>query len=280
MTAAAALLASVAWGVADFLGGLKSRSVHVLVVLLLAQVFGLVGITFVVAVAGNEPPRSALWAALAGLFGTLGLASFYRGMAVGSISIVAPIAAVGAVVPVVFGIATGDAVTTAHLAGFALALAGVALASFERQEAGAMRIAAGVPWAIAAVIGFGGYYVPMHEASEQDFLWAAFVFRATVGVAAVAAWLTVRPPFQAARGHLVAIAAIGTFDTLGNVLFAAAASRGDVSVVSVLATLYPVTTVALAALVLSERVDRLQLDRLQLVGVASALVGVVLISAA
>ena len=68
---------------------------------------------------------------------------------------------------------------------------------------------------------------------------------------------------------------IGLFDTAGNVLFAAASSDGDVSVVSVLATLYPMTTVALAALVLAER-----LDRVQLAGVGSALSGVVLISAA
>jgi drug/metabolite transporter (DMT)-like permease len=275
MTAAAALLASVAWGVADFLGGLKSRTVHVLVVLLLAQVSGVLAIGVVVALAGNAPPASVLWAALAGLFGTLGLASFYRGMAVGAISVVAPIAAVGAIVPVVFGIATGDDVSRFQGIGFALALSGVALASFERHEAGAVRVAAGVPWALAAVVGFGGYYVPMHEASEQDFLWAAFVFRATVGVLAFAAWLTVRPPISAARCHLGAIATIGIFDTVGNVLFAAASSKGDVSVVSVLATLYPVTTVALAAVVLAERVSRLQL-----VGVASALAGVFLISGA
>jgi drug/metabolite transporter (DMT)-like permease len=275
MTAAAALLASVAWGVADFLGGLKSRSVHVLVVLLLAQISGLLGIALIVAVAGNAPPRSVLWAALAGLFGTLGLASFYRGMAVGSISIVAPIAAVGAVVPVVFGISTGDDVSRLQLLGFVLALSGVALASFERHETGQARLAAGVPWAIAAVIGFGGYYVPMHEASEQDFLWAALVFRATVAVLALSAWLTVRPAIATARGHLGAIAMIGILDTAGNTFFAAAASLGEVSVVSVLATLYPVTTVALAAVVLTERIDRLQL-----VGVVSALGGVVLISAA
>src|SRR5918992_3628148 len=275
MTAAAALLASVAWGVADFLGGLKSRTVHVLVVLLLAQVSGVLAIGLVVAIAGNAPPASVLWAALAGLFGTLGLASFYRGMAVGAISVVAPIAAVGAVVPVVYGIATGDDVSRLQGIGFALALSGVALASFERHEAGAIRMAAGVPWAIAAVIGFGGYYVPMHEASEQDFLWAALVFRITVGVLAFAAWVALRPALSAARGHLGAIAMIGILDTAGNALFAAAASLGEVSVVSVLATLYPVTTVALAALVLSERIDRLQL-----VGVASALTGVVLISAA
>jgi len=188
--------------------------------------------------------------------------------------VVAPIAAVGAIVPVVFGIATGDDVSRLQGIGFALALSGVALASFERHEAGAFRIAAGVPWAIAAVVGFGGYYVPMHEASAEDFLWAALVFRSTVALVAFAAWLVVRPPLRTARGHLGAIMMIGLFDTAGNALFAAAASQGDVSVVSVLATLYPVTTVALAALVLSERIARLQL-----VGVASALAGVVLISA-
>jgi drug/metabolite transporter (DMT)-like permease len=208
------------------------------------------------------------------LFGTLGLASFYRGMAVGAISVVAPIAAVGAIVPVVFGIATGDDVSRLQVVGFALALSGVALASFERHEAGTVRVAAGVPWAIAAVIGFGGYYVPMHEASGQDFLWAALVFRTTVALVALTAWLILRPPLRAARGHLGAIMTIGILDTAGNTLFAAASSQGDVSVVSVLATLYPVTTVALAAIVLSERIERLQL-----VGVASALAGVVLISA-
>jgi drug/metabolite transporter (DMT)-like permease len=275
MTAAAALLASVAWGVADFLGGLKSRVVPTIVVLLLAQVSGVIAIGLVVAIAGNPPPgTSILWAALAGVFGTVGLASFYRGMAVGSISIVAPIAAVGAIVPVVFGIATGDEVSRLQLLGFVLALSGVALASFERQENGQARLATGVPWAIMAVIGFGGYYVPMHEASGQDFLWAAFVFRSTLGVLAFAAWLVLRPPVRPARGHLGAIAMIGILDTAGNMLFAGAASVGEVSVVSVLATLYPVTTVALAAIVLSER-----LDRLQLAGVVAALTGVVLISA-
>ncbi len=275
IAAVCALGASIAWGVGDFLGGLKSRTVPLLVVLLLAQVSGLIGVAIAVGIAGNPPPGvSVLWAAVAGVFGTVGLAAFYRGMAVGSISVVAPIVAVAAIVPVTFGIATGDDLSTAQLAGFALALAGVALASFERRQGGSAQVAAGVPWALAAIVGFGGYYVPMHEASEQDFLWASLIYRATVGALALAAWLVLRPPLAAARGSLGTIALIGVADTLGNVLFAAAASQGEVSVVSVLATLYPVTTVALAALVLSER-----LARHQLFGVVAALAGVVLISA-
>ena len=275
MTAAAALLASVAWGVADFLGGLKSRVVPTIVVLLLAQVSGLLGIGLVVAIAGNAPPgASILWAALAGVFGTVGLASFYRGMAVGSISVVAPIAAVGAIVPVVFGIATGDEVSRLQILGFVLALSGVALASFERQETGQARLAAGVPWAIAAVIGFGGYYVPMHEASEQDFLWAALVFRSTVAVLAFAAWVVLRPPLRAARGHLGAIAMIGILDTAGNALFALASTESLLSVAAVLAQVYPVVTVILARILLGERIARVQQ-----VGVVAALAGVALITA-
>ena len=274
LAAACALGASIAWGVGDFLGGLKSRSVPLLVVLLLAQVSGVLAIGLVVAAAGNPPPgASVLWAPLAAVFGTIGLAAFFRGMAVGSISVVAPIAAVAAVVPVVFGIATGDDVSSRQLVGFGLALAGVALASFERPESGAMRVAAGVPWAIAAVVGFGGYYVPMHEASGEDFLWAAFTFRVSVCVLVLTAWLVLRPPVAAARGSLVAIGLVGVMDTAGNSLFAAASSLGDVSVVSVLATLYPVVTVGLAAAVLGERVAGLQL-----LGVVAALTGVVLIS--
>src|SRR5215203_240374 len=230
LAAVCALGASLAWGVGDFLGGLKSRTVPLLVVLLLAQVSGVLAIGLVVAIAGNPPPgASILWAPLAATFGTIGLAAFFRGMAVGSI---------------------------------------------ERPEGGSARVAAGVPWALAAVIGFGGYYVPMHEASGEDFLWAAFTFRMSVLVLVLAAWLVFRPPLGAARGSLVAIAMIGVMDTAGNSFFAAASSLGEVSVVSVLATLYPVVTVGLAAVVLSERVAGLQL-----LGVVAALAGLVLISA-
>ena len=174
-----------------------------------------------------------------------------------------------------FGIATGDDVPPGRLCGFALALGGVALASFEQDPTGAARLAAGVPWAIAAVVGFGGYYVPMHQASEQDFLWAALrvpEHGRPAGHAPLGSSSGLRSPRRA--GSLGTIALIGLMDTAGNTLFAAASSLGEVSVVSVLATLYPVTTVALAALVLSERVSRLQG-----LGVVAALVGVALISA-
>lgn len=271
-----ALAASMSWGVADFLGGLKTRSLPLVTVLAGAQLFGLVAIGLVVAVSASGPSGPAvLWATPAAVLGTAGIAAFYRGMAIGSMSIVAPVAATGAAIPVVFGVARGDRPSALQLLGFVLAIGGAALASREApDELGRARLAAGVPWAVLAAVGFGAYFVPMHVASEEDFLWATFVFRITGATLVLILFLALRPPARLSRPDLVALALIGILDSAGNGLFAASASLGLVSVVSVLASLYPVTTVALAWLYLRERVGALQA-----VGVATALAGVVLISA-
>ena len=116
-----------------------------------------------------------------------------------------------------------------------------------------MRVAAGVPWALAAVVGFGGYDVPMHEASGEDFLWAAFTFRLSVSLLVLAARLS-SAHCSAPRAQPPGDRNDRRMDTAGNSFFAAASSQGDVSVVSVLATLDPVVTVGLAAVILSERV--------------------------
>ena len=276
LAAVLALAASVGWGVADFLGGLKSRTLPLLTVLAVAQPVGLALIASVVAAtaSGRSFSRDVLWAVPAAALGTAGIAAFYRGMAIGTISIVAPIAATGAVIPVGVGIALGDRPSALQLAGFPLALLGVVLASRESgPNVTSGRLAAGVPWAVVAAVGFGGYFVPMHAASEHDFLAAALVFKLTVATLVLMAVALVRPPLRLTRGDARTIVAIGLFDTSANISFAAAASVGLVSVVSVLASLYPVVTVALAWLYLRERIERVQQF-----GVAVALGGVVLIS--
>ena len=277
MTAALlALAASVGWGIADFLGGLKSRTIPLLAVLALAQPIGLALVALVVFVGGVGAWQSAvLWAVPAAVLGSVGIAAFYRGMATGTISIVAPIAATGVLIPVVVGIATGDRPSALQLAGFPLAIGGAVIASREAGPAlGRARIAAGVPWALLAAVTFGGYFIPMSAAADADVLWAALVFKVSAALLLVAAFAAVRPRVQLGRNDLVAIAAIGIADSSANVFFAAAAAVGLVSVVSVLASLYPVVTVALAWIVLHER-----MNPTQRAGVLAALAGVVLISA-
>ena len=247
-----------------------------LLVLAIAQPIGLAAVALAVAVHAEPPPDPTVFlAAPAAVLGTVGIAAFYRGMAIGTISVVAPIAALGVVIPVGFGLARGEDPTVAQLAGFVVAILGVVLSSRDTEgELAGGRLAAGVPWAIVAAVGFGGYFVPMKAASEDDFLWATLVFRMTSVPLVLAALAAARPQLRVGRGDLPALAAIGVLDTGATVLFAAASGLGLISVVSVLSSLYPVVTVALAWIYLRERVRNVQR-----VGVALALAGVVLISA-
>jgi drug/metabolite transporter (DMT)-like permease len=244
-------------------------------VLACSQPIGLAAVAVAVAIQGKGPPGLAvLWACLAAVFGTSGLVAFYRGMAAGAISVIAPIAGTAAAIPVAWGLATGDNPSPVQELGFVLALGGIVATSWERS-AESPRLAAGVGWAALTLVAFGGYYVPMHTASQEDFLWASLVFRATSTSLVWIAVLALRQRVAGVRPHVLALAAIGVLDTGGNVLFAAASQEhGLVSVVSVLASLYPVVTVLLARLTLGERVQRAQEA-----GIVVTLAGVAMISA-
>jgi drug/metabolite transporter (DMT)-like permease len=269
-----ALGASLAWGVADFVGPLWGRTWGALRVLFWAQVGGVIAIALAVAIRGAGPHGWAVLLAVpAALSGTLGLYAYYRGMGIGAMSVVAPIAGVSAVVPVAFGIAAGDSPSATQLAGVACALVGVGLASLERQEGSRRRIAAGVGLAGLAAIGFGFYFPPMHAAGSSDFWWASLVFRSTALIVVAAAVAGRRPELRLRPRDLAIVLAVGIGDTLGNVLYAASSGHGLVSLTSVLASLYPVVTVLLAAAVLHERVSAPQRA-----GILLTLAGVVLIS--
>ena len=267
-----ALGASLAWGVGDFFGPLISRSVGVLPVLLWAQVGGVASLAVAVAIRADGPAGwGVLYAIGAACGGMLGLFSYYRGMVTGTMSVVAPVAGVSAVVPVIFGIATGDHPSIAQVAGVAAALAGVGLASIEHRG-GRRRVAAGVGLALLAACGFGFYFPWMHAAGKVDFWWASTVFRTTALLLVVTA-VTSRRIDVRLTPRLAAIAAgAGIVDTVGNVCFAASSRHGLVSLTAVLASLYPIVTVLLAASILRERVAPLQRA-----GIALTLAGVVLI---
>jgi drug/metabolite transporter (DMT)-like permease len=271
---ALALGASLTWGFADFFGPLKGRTLGALRVLVYVQLGGLVVIALIVAIRGKGPADlAALFAIPAAISGTLGLYAYYRGMAVGAMSIVAPIAGISAAVPVIFGIATGDRPSLWQWLGIAGALGGVFLAS--REPGPGSRVAAGVGLALIAAIGFGGYFPPMHEAGHADFWWASLFFRMTSASVILAAVAIRRPSLTVQPIQVPVLALIGIGDMLGNLLFAAASTSGLVSITSVLASLYPIVTVVLARLVLKERVARSQEA-----GIALTLAGVALISAA
>jgi drug/metabolite transporter (DMT)-like permease len=270
---ALALGASLAWGVADFVGPLVARTLGALRVLFWAQVGGVAAIAIAVAVRGDGPHQWLVLLAIpAALAGTLGLWAYYRGIAAGAISVVAPIAGASALIPVVYGIATGDSPSALQITGIACALVGVVLASLEQQE-GARRIAAGVGLALLAALGFGFYFPPMHAAGKADFWWASLIFRVTALLVMALAAGVQRPNLRLRPRDLAIAVAVGIGDTIGNVLFAASSGHGLISLTSVLASLYPIVTVLLAAAILSERTAPAQR-----VGIVLTLAGVILIS--
>jgi drug/metabolite transporter (DMT)-like permease len=259
---ALALSSSVLWGLADFLGGLKSRTFPVPVVLCGMYLTSLAVMVVYVAARGDGPPATdAVVASLgAGLLGILGLSAFYRALAIGTMSIVAPIAATGVALPVLVGIATGERPGLMRSVGLAAAVVGIVLASRE-DDGGAVDVRQqrqSVVLAILAALGFGSYFVLAEIGSNGDVAWTLALSGA-------------RLP----RGRqAAALAAIGLLDLGANTAYNYATTIGELSIVAVGSSLYPVMTVLMASLVLGERVRGVQRG-----GVVVALSGVVLLAA-
>jgi drug/metabolite transporter (DMT)-like permease len=274
---ALALAASLSWGIADFGGGIGTRRVQVVWVLVVSQSAGLVLVGAMALATQAHPPsgRELAWGAFAGVMGALGLGSFYRALAVGTMGIVGPISATGAVVPIAYGLARGERPSVLQAVGIIVAVAGVVAASLEPLPEGAGRkIATGVGLALFAALGFGGSILGLNRVSQAGVVWGTLSLRLTVVPIVLLAALLLRPSTARLRPTLPVIVAAGLFDTGANLLYGASARHGLISVVSVLGSLYPVVLVALARFVLAERIARPQLA-----GVAIALAGVALISA-
>lgn len=273
-----ALGSSLCWGVSDFLGGLQSRRLPLMWVMLLTQAAGLVGLAVLLALRGVPPPALHRLAPAVGggVAGLIGLTGFYRGLAIGTMSIVAPVSATGVAVPVLVGVAGGERPALLQALGIVTALLGIVLASREpaAEPIAASRARASLGLALVGALGFGLFFVGVRAAARSDPWWAAFCARATstVLLCAVAAVVPVVP--SSARRGLPILLVVGVLDVGANLLFALASRHGLLSIVSVLSSLYPLATVLLARAVLGERVRRAQE-----VGIVLALAGVLLIAA-
>ena len=278
LAVALAFSSSLCWGLADFLGGLQSRVRPLVTVLLIAQVAAVaIGIAFVAGSGDPFPdPGAAALATGAGLAGCAALAAFYRGLAIGTMSIVAPVSATGAAVPVLVGLATGERPGAIQVAGILVAMAGIVLAAREPGDApagSAMR--ASLVLAGLAALGFGTFFVLIDRATELGGApWSLLLVR--VGEVALlgAAALATRPAMPAGIRDASPLLIIGVLDFSATAFFALATEKGLLSVVSVVGSLYPAVTVILARIVLAERVARSQE-----LGVLLTLAGVVAISA-
>jgi drug/metabolite transporter (DMT)-like permease len=267
-----ALGASVAWGASDFLGGLASRRLPVVLVLLGAQAVGLALAVAVWGLAGAElSPRVLGLGAAAGLAELAGFACLYRGLAIGEMTAVAPLAALTAVLPVVVAVGGGEHVAAVEAGGMALAVVGSAVTAAEPSD---RRVAHGAGLGLGAAVCFGAFFALLAEAGESAGPTAVLAGRlasvAVLGLVVCAARRGGRP----SRPDVIVIAALGALDVTANLAYAAAAAGGADASVAVLASLYPLTTVLLARALLRER-----LGASRLAGVVAVLGGIAMISA-
>ncbi|MBF8188744.1 DMT family transporter [Nonomuraea sp. K274] len=271
-----ATVCAVVYGTADFFGGLASRRSQVLSVVALSQIAGLVLILALLPVLPGMFGGLALsWGMLAGLAGAAGLALFYRALATGVMSVVAPTTAVtSAALPVLYGLATGERPGFWALAGVVLALGAVLLVSQDRSADRTGSVGSALI-ALAAGAGFGGFFILLAMAPADSGLWPLVGARmSSITTVALLALLT-RRALRPGAGSLHIILAAGALDMAANVLYLLAERQGLISLVAVLVSLYPASTLLLARKVLGER-----LRGIQVAGVACALGAVALIAVA
>ena len=276
-----ALAASLCWGTADFTAGLKARTVPLATVLTVAQGIGLVLAVPVVLASGRAFPAAgpALASIGAGVAVIVGLACFYRALAAGTMSVVAPVAATGVAIPVLAGVLGGNHLAAAQVIGMVAAVAGVALASrhpsLATTAAGRRRHRDSIVLAVVAAVAFGTYFLFAHIGTRGGVAWLLLLANVTGLLGVLAARVVIRArPHLPGSGDLGLLALAGVLEFAATGLYGLANRHGQLSVVAVAGSLYPVATVLLARAFLRER-----LVRAQAFGVGLALVGVALISA-
>lgn len=276
MSAPIALPAAIAYGVADFAGGLASRRAPVLAVTAGVQVVGLfVLLPFVFLVAGAPSGAAFALGAAGGLAGAAGLLLYLRGLAVGPMGVVAPLSAVvGAGLPLVIGIVRGERPSMLTLFAIAVALVAILLATAGTARGTGARV--GPLLGLGAGLGFGLFFVALDATPPDSGLWPVMAGRLTTApVLAVLAVLTLRRgSCRFDRSALRLVGVSGVFDTGANALFLLAARAGNLGVSAVIVSLYPVVVVLLARFVLGERLTGLQIGSAGLALGASVLLAV------
>jgi drug/metabolite transporter (DMT)-like permease len=266
-----ALASALTWGIADFSGGLLSRRLPTLTVTLVSQSAGFVALLGAWAARGGAlDRRSFLLGLIAGVGGGVGLATFYKALSLGTMSIVSPLAACGALVPFTIALATGERPGGLALAGAGLALVGaVAVSTPERRSHVPARTRA-VWLAVGSAVALGLFTYFLGLGSREGSALSTLLGARTGSLTAlVLIALAARERPRIPRRWVGPVAAVGLCDVGANALFALASGKGLLSLVSVLGSLYPVVTVVLAHVFLGER-----LSRVQLAAVGLALAGV------
>ena len=278
MAAILALFSAIVFGAGDFFGGSASRRNHVLVVVAVSHVVGLLLILAVAPWMADEVTLEDLAYGLgAGLFGVVGIGCLYHALGRGPMAFVAPVTAVSnAALPVLWGIGFGERLNVLHLTGVLLGLLAIALVSRSAQAtdgdgASPRPVTSGLlAECLVAGAGFGGFFICMDLTAEATTPWPLVSARVvSAGIALLLLARMRRSPIPRRGEGALAMMVAGLLDMTANLAFLLAVHRGMLSLVAVLSSLYPASTVLLARYVLGER-----MSRTQVVGLVVALLAV------
>jgi drug/metabolite transporter (DMT)-like permease len=252
------LAASLCWGSGDFSGGLASRRANPSSVVLAAYAVGFV-LLVALALIWREPfptPLDLLWGGLAGVAGVLGLLAFYSALSSGKMGITAPVSAVlTAALPVLFSIFTTGLPTLLQLVGFVLALLAIVLISRPERTEGTPQ---GIWLAVLAGCAFGCFFILISRVQATSTFWPLATARLSSVLILLVVMLVRRQKLSPGKAVAPLVLLAGILDAIGNAFFVLAAHSGRLDVAAILSSLYPAATVLLAALVLRERVTRVQ----------------------
>lgn len=271
------LFSSFLWGSADFEGGRMAKRLPAIAVTGMSQAIGLVfGLIIVVATGQWRTPAFGydgyfVPGVIAGVAGYIGLVLLYAGLATGRMGVVSPISSLCAIIPVTVALLTGEHVPLLKGVGITVAIIGAFCAS-------GPEISQGLPLrpvllAVGAALGFGTGLVFMAKGSVSSALMTMVLMRATTFLISSSLALRFRSVGGIERFDLPRLMFIGVADFSANVLLGIASTRGLVSIVMVLGSLFPIMTAVLAFRILQER-----LHQIQYAGIVLAVVGVALIS--
>jgi drug/metabolite transporter (DMT)-like permease len=270
------LLAAAFYGAGDFCGGLAARRTSIFAVTVVSQAAGLLLLAAALpAFPSDVTTGMLLFGALAGVCGGIGIALLYHALSIGKMGVVSPITAVlAAAVPVLVGVARGEVLLIWQMAGIGIALIAIVLISLSHEPDGRLELStAGVKEAIASGVMLGGFLTFLALAGKGGGLYPLLCARAASTLLLTLVALTAKRTMVPVRGTLPIILFAGALDMSANVLYVLATYAGYLSIVAVLTSLYPASTVFLARAVLGER-----LMAIQKTGVVLALIGVLLIA--
>ncbi|NOX32581.1 MAG: DMT family transporter [Deltaproteobacteria bacterium] len=271
------IFACFGWGIADFIGGLKSRSLPTLGILMISALAGtfLLGIILLLMHSPLPYDPGLFWAVPAGPIGIVAMFLLYRGLAVGTMSILAPISATGVILPVLWGIFTGDMLTGFSMLGIGIAILGSILAVMEKDpKKNKGKLTKGIGLAFGSAFFVGLYFITMDAACTHQPVWASMIMRSSSLIFLFPLLFFLKVNVNIKKTQLFYIILMGVIDTLAAFCFALATSKGMLSQVAVISSLYPGVTIILSAVITGERIQKIQVS-----GVILIIAGITLISA-